>query len=419
MRSRAAVWALLLLFGIGVGAIALVGRGPSGEAALPALPVAGPASAATASMVGRDALVAPGTVEYRVAGDLPEPASSAPAYRLGADTAEEVVAGLAAALGLRGDVEATPAEWAVYDGSAGLHVARQPGLPWWYASVDGSRCAGPDTVVASDGPAPSACPDGVVAAEQAERAERAEAVAAAASSAPSRPGDTASCEMPPCPEGQACIQVCPDGSPVVEPPRPADLPTEDEAARIARRLLADLGLDAASLRVDDGFDRWFVTAEHRVGGLPVLGFESGVVVGRQGRVESANGHLGTPEHLGDYPLAGVGAGLERLRAGGVFGGGPGGDARMALAPDGPVECPPEASCVPSAPARPIVRTVTGVSLALLATGEHLVPAYVFAVDDGAGEPVVAVAGAHLTPLDAGRTDRGAAPAEPAEVPAGG
>src|SRR5205823_1120919 len=129
------------------------------------------------------------------------------------------------------------------------------------------------------------------------------------------------------------------------------------------------------------------------GGLPTSGWSWSVAVGPNREIANANGWLAAPEQGDDYPLAGVDAGLKRLKEN-PYGPGPVplGAAREQLMP----ECVAPDCASPT----PLVRTITGVRLGLLfaplAGGASpdrtlLVPAYLFDIKDGGTIPVLAVA----------------------------
>lgn len=381
MGDRRRMWSALVLLGLGVVSIVAVGREPG---RLPRLGV--PADMVhPASLQAGDAVLHAGPIVYEVDGPLDEPSGPVPAYSLVGTTDGAAVAALARTLGLEGEVRVDGHEWSVVDGRRGLHVARQPGLPWWYSVEDFTdlSVSAPPT----DGDlAACTCLEGTVCDCDGPAGP---------------PPDDIPCEMPPCPEGQACIQVCPQPPVPVVPPgaapapeRPSGLPDRATAEEVARTELARLGVDlgGAAARVDDGFDRWYVTFERRVGGLRAIGLDASAVIGPEQALLSASGHLARPDEVGRYPLAGLDVGLERLRAGRPTGAGWAAHDLAAVADD----CPPAAGCGPPVPE--VVRTVRSVELGLLLLGHHLVPAYLFGVAHGAWEPVVAVADEHLEPL---------------------
>lgn len=384
MRERAVLWAVIIGLVAGAVGVALVASGGDGDKPprLPALALAGD-GAERSSAFAADMPVRPGSVEYRVKGDLPDLPDRAAAWTLGRSLAVEQVASLAKALGVSGQVQNTEYGWLVKDGDRTLTVDKQAGHPWSYASV--ADCGGdPEGSVSSDGAVGCAKAGVAVSSPPATTVEP--------------------CPMPPCAPDQVCAQVCeppvpqPAPQPVPEPVRPADLPSKDEAERIGRQVLesAGLDLDGAVLRVDDGFTQWYVSAEPRVGGLPTISFAWSATVGPKGEVQGANGWLGSPARGEEYPLAGVQQGLERLRTGGGW---------------APYGGPRPMAVDTSEPIAPQIVTITGVRLGLMfaptADGDELllVPAYLFDLEDGGPIPVIAVADEFLPK-----------PPEPAPVP---
>ena len=294
-----------------------------------------------------------GRVEYRYDGDLPELDDEAAAWELAVekiDTSE--IEELAERLGADGDVERTEFGWHVEgDDGAQLDVQRSAGLPW------NTYVASPDTAVSSPG---VACPDDPEAREK-------------------------------------CV--------VEEPKRPTDLPSKAEAEDIARELFEELGvdLDGATVRVDDGFSVWNVTADPELDGMPVIGMTTAVAVGPKGVVQFANGWLTEPDKGDDYPLIGTKAALEKLQDEQV--------TTMLGAPEPMIaedcEGGPAVDCVIDpipVPTEPTVVELTDVRLGLQLFGSwdgdepaYLVPSYLFATEDGGELPVIAIEEEFLAP----------------------
>lgn len=402
MRERRVLWVVLAAFVVGlvaVAGLAAVDDDSGGPPRLPALAGASGGEAAGASTAS-DMAMRIGPVEYRVAGTLPSLPDHASAWDVGADIDADDVRRLAARLGVEGDIDTEDEfQWTVSDDEHTLSVSRTAGGSWNLGPRYDTVACGPDTVVSSD------------AAEARAIDERCAAVSASGSAGggvatePAPPATTVeACAMPDCPPEADCIQMCPEPTPVPVPPpdpeRPADLPSKAEAERIGVAFLSGAGLDVdgADVRVEDGFSQWIVAAEPRVGGLPTMGFGWSAAVGPKGVIEYANGWLGDPTEGAEYPLAGVDAGIERLKAGG------GGwapypmaaGAEPAIATDMPecVDCEPQ------------VRTITDVRLGLMfspvftadgmATDALLVPSYFFSFEDSEyEEPVIAVADEYL------------------------
>lgn len=464
MRTRVTALAAVVAFALAVATVAVL-AGRDGGQDLIKLPLGSASFAsdgAATTMESRRAMLAPGfgAVEYEVAGTLPELASTAPAYRLGSTASEDDVRTLGRALGLDGDVRQDGARaWVLTDGDLELRVERVPGLPWYLAT----SC--PEPAVGSDG-----APDAAVAS--------CEGVAVATQVAgidPARPvcEDGAVCSVPPSPavalapapvpsptpsattftavgeavaRPQAATAVCadpvkcaepaplpPDGPPPTlapvpppaPPPRPADLPSRTEAEGLARALFERLGAGTEGFEMQEGWATWEAWVEPRLDGFRVYGTSHSVSIGSKGAVVRANGFLGRPERIGDYPLVGVEEALERLRNPTASGGvgfvadgvavldsaSSGGSAGAAISPEEGAKLEaggggtepaigdcgdPAVSCVPppdlaAEPPEPIVQTVTGVHLALLQIDAVLAPVYVFELEGG-GEtfPVPAV-----------------------------
>ncbi|HYN17556.1 MAG TPA: hypothetical protein VEY96_05680, partial [Actinomycetes bacterium] len=193
------------------------------------------------------------------------------------------------------------------------------------------------------------------------------------------------------------------------PWRPVDLPSREQAERIARDLAAKAGLelDGAQVRVTDAYAARLVSIAPSVGGLPTAGFAWRVSVGSKGRIQHASGYLATPVRADTYPLIGVAEGFERLKRIPPIG--------PLLRADAPaiekLPCP-QGSKVDCAakPLRARVATVTGARLGLqlapaLAKGNrpadvaYLLPAYLFELEGGWTDvrPVIAVQDRYLTP----------------------
>jgi hypothetical protein len=176
---------------------------------------------------------------------------------------------------------------------------------------------------------------------------------------------------------------------VEEPKRPEGMPSKAEAEQEGRDLLRKLGvdLDHATVRVDDGFSSWNVTADAEVDGMPVVGMSTSVAIGPHGRVEYANGWLGDPSKGDDYPLITAKAALQQLQDQQVT------TMMMPVCEDAAASCPaPE----------PMTVEVTDVDLGLQLfwVGEdepvYLVPSFIFTTDDGGQLPVIAVEERYLT-----------------------
>lgn len=449
MRERGVLWVVLagMVAGlVGIAAVAASG-GSDRPARLPVLAIGGAAGGgAESKMAASDSMLMPvRPVQYRVAGDLPALDDHARAWHVGSAVSKDDIVRLADALGLDGaKVTRDGDSWTAATDDRQLRVESGAGLPWYLgpapmcgpvaksmpaespASSEPPReltaeeacaMASSGTVSSSGGaatagtgsptgageptqPCGSPCPDGAKCSTPPCQTRPEPGTTEPAPDPGDRPSQPEqSCDMPPCPPGQACIQMCPRPAPMPvpapEPQRRADLPTKADAEQLGRSFLARAGLDlaSASVRVDDGFSQWVVAADPTVGGLPTIGLTWSVGIGPRGRVEFAGGYLADPTKGDDYPLVGMQAALERLQANpyGGFGWSPDPEPMIAAA-DAP-------TCEGCPSTEPQVRTIVGVRLGLLfapvfaADGPPreavLVPAYLFQTDeehDATGPP---------------------------------
>jgi hypothetical protein len=429
MRERRVLWVVLAAFVVGmiaVAGLAAVDDGSSGSGPHRLPPLAFGAAGRDAAAPAATSMLARGPVEYRVAGSLPSLPDHASAWTVGNGVDVETVRRLASALGVKGAPKEDDTAWTVQDGTHQLRVEKQAGAPWSFSPW--MPDCGPDSSVSSDGTVSCGSASGSGSASAGSSG-----TASATATVVAPPATSVEpCPMPDCPPGTACAQVCPTPTPTPtpeplpvpepeQPERPADLPSKAEAERIARDVLTKTGLDldAADVRVDDGFSQWMISADPRVGGLPTQGMGTSVAVGPKGEIQFANGWLGDPTEGDDYPLAGVQAGIERLKSGYPGGGWspyPGGP-EPAIATDMPVcaDCPPQ------------VRTITGVRLGLqfspvftengMPVDALLVPSYFFRFDDSEFEaPVVAVSDEFLPKRPEVKPEPAPMPVEPNSGP---
>jgi hypothetical protein len=256
-------------------------------------------------------------IEYRLEGTLPELDGEHVAYRFVNDGIDrDRVARLADLLGVKGATEVTEwGDWMITGDDLVLTVSAQPGHPW-YLSPKPVEIA-PDQAVVG------------------------------------------------------CIDdTCP------APVRPEGLPTAKEAETIGSAFLRKVGVDLArttGLRINDGFDTWYLSAGAVVGDLPVLGMEWSVGVGPHGRIAFANGWLDGPARGDTYPLIGTTAAVDHLRA-------------QWSALDTPGAVNPAIlrcmDCPDGGPVEPFVHVLTNVHLAYQLLGADLVPSYAFGSADG-------------------------------------
>jgi len=202
-------------------------------------------------------------------------------------------------------------------------------------------------------------------------------------------------------------KILPDGSCEQKPfpPPPPGVPTDDEAEARLGRILDQLGVDAASGRFSvaeagEPVYQRVVSFEPAVDGLPLRDLTTTIGFGGDGRIEFANGYLGTFEKVGDYPLVGLGEALERHQRGFV-----GGDARTAT---GTGVAEPAIDPAPAA----------GTPVAVASDSGSSTPGSTVSSGSGSSDRAGGSGGAGQTePGSAGSTD--VAPVPPEEVPAPG
>ena len=322
------------------------------------------AQSAPAGDSAASSLLYPGfRIRYEAAPGLPDLRGPAAAYEAKAEIDRDDAERLASAFGVKGSPKrADDASWHVQDGTRSAYISTHT-LGDWSVSE-----------------APTATP--------------------ASGSVSSCPGAPPGAEI-----------ACDSGSkplPGAEPEIPPDLPSPAAAEKRARALLDEAGVeiaDGAKATVSDPTSEGItVTFEIEVDGTPAPGMGQNVTLGSGGVVKFASGTLATFDDIGDYPLVGTEAGIERMQqAYGAAGevtilGGP------EAVPDG-VE-PQEQ-----------VQVIEGVRLVLMPAfpmcpGQpmYLVPAYQFTLRGGEPGPVFnAVAEEHL--VDSGAADRRAPQAE--------
>jgi hypothetical protein len=374
-RPLLVLWGVLAVLAVAVGGIVVAGGGDDDPPKLAiALGAGGSLAEADAATAGGASSMA-AWVHYVAGADLPALGGTGPAFRLSGDVTLEGLREVAAVLGVDGHpVEEPPGSgaWAV-TGSDGSLLGAGPhgGGGWWYTS--GSLTA----ATRGDGGGTSASPAGCA------------------------------------PDG-----ACPEPFPAPEPfVPPADLPTEQEARRIALDLFEHLGVDVAGAQVtvEGPGDAWYVSLEPPVEGLVVAGYAFHAAVGSKGEVVSAGGLLNRPTKLGDYPTVDTGAAVDRLNEQ-SSGFGDGREPGVAIdaaecATTGGAEPAPhpgsvsaDGGCAPAAPAGPTevvlheAERILVVVPAFDDTSEgYLVPGYRFRGDEIGWVDVVAVDDDSLLP----------------------
>ena len=302
------------------------------------------------------AVVGPPPV-YRLTGPLPDLGPAAPVARLTAGDVDEArVARIAAALGLDAPVRRT---------DDGFEVAGDTGTVMVSPSAIGVTVSWYEHA-----PPGTTHPDGG--------------------------------EVPGCDPGAG---PCPDepGRPA-PPPAPRALPDPAGAERIARDLLARMGVNTSGWEVkvvdadtavacSPGTDcipqpsvvfQRTVTLSPTIDGIATTGLEWGVAVGDEGRVLGLWGTIAETEPLGTYPLRTTARAFEDLQAGRDVVGGVMAFAERAGRPEPAIEPPPTRAEieVSGVRLRRMVVTHAGDGTALL------VPVYEFLSPDG--HPVAAV-----------------------------
>jgi hypothetical protein len=223
-----------------------------------------------------------------------------------------------------------------------------------------------------------------------------------------------------------------DPMPSVECPPPAppvNVPTKAEAEAKGRALATAAGFGDLDLRWESTSDQWGASTSARLvlDGVATeeIWFSAGF--GAEGRVQYANGLLGTPAKVGSYPRVGTNAAFATLQSGqnsmirtlaepvpagamakdavSSIGGGATTGMVEGVAP-GVVsvapECGPAVDCPPMSPVVPTTITLTGVDESLMSVygsdeAMYLVPAYRFTADDGGWYPVSAIDPAFIAP----------------------
>lgn len=295
---------------VGLGVLVLGACGPedSGSGASrerPALPSFSPAGAAAqgsstmamegsaAPLVARDMSYPARPVEYRLAGGVEAGRSTAPAYRIepGERPDDAAMRRIAEALGMQGTPVEEDGQLVLRDGAAERRLTFPvPGQGWSY---DSGSLGSLDKVTSSVG------------------------------SAVCRPDGT-------------CEETSSSAPPPPPPPALPDLPSKDEARAIALRFAERIGLDATAREVGgEPSYGWTVVLTPDVGGLPVRGMETYVVIGSRGAIVNGSGAFMTVEKVADYPLASVADAFERsgLADGGGWVGIAGGGREPAIAVD--------------------------------------------------------------------------------------
>jgi hypothetical protein len=337
MRRSPVVFGLVLGTIVGAAGAAVLAATDGRSESLPKLPFLAPARAPAGRAPG------PSGLEYRVRGRLPDLDGRSRAYTLGTRPGRGAVERLATALGVHGAVRADANGWTVREQPRLVRVDSRPGLPWFLATFPGPCVivSGPPRGAT---PVPSGAGSPVVTGPASRRPN---------------PGSS----LPPV--HTDCPETDPGSVDSAAParPRPADLPSREEAERTGYEALRRAGVGRAwAVQTFDLGSAWRVEVDPAVDGVPAAGYSWRATVGPGGRVVQASGYLARPSATDAYPLVGTKAGLERLR-------------EVA-----PVRLPPTPCC------NEVPGTVVVVKLGLMHVGANLVPAYLFELE-GAPTPV--------------------------------
>ena len=399
-----AITATLVILLVGALAMMAVARSaPRSGGDLPLLPAPGGSAAGDAESLSIAAAPAPTTL----APGVRAPATEAPAYRLNPGASDNIATALSVALGITAGSESRSDERRVLvvdkDTDRVLHISQEPGSPWSLSRGDPDCFDRPDSSVSSDGSvscAPSS--SGSSGPGQVGGSEPSQGSGSSGSSeGPS--GDQVRCPPVDCPEGQACAQVCPDPTPVGDPPpaQPVDLPSPEAAETRTREVLRALGLQVVRTTLAAAPDgtAWQVLAEVSVGGITAVGMDTHLSIGEGGEVVAGSGMLPDVELLGRYPLVDADEALQRLQAtqsptspGSMQGG---------IEPD--LGAPEPAIGAPAFPEAVGPTSATGIRLVLLLqlgnledrSGSYLVPAYLIDASDGSVFTVAAATDEYL------------------------
>lgn len=268
----------------------------------------GEAAGAPASSTSRtaDAMYYPGPIvipDRLLAGQPTE----GPVHTVSGGATEDRIAALARALGVVGTVQSDGEGWTVGEGDRVLRVFRQAGHPWYLGPDKTRGIAVAEPAPATVTPQPDEPADTPVSSEPCREGEKCE-----------EPVSSEPCEKdctepgcPPAPDGAE-----PYCAPRPEPTKPPQ-PTDEEARLTAQRVFDAAGLTDPKVTINDAWSGKEVVGAPVVGGLPTVGFETRVTVELGGRVQYANGMLGTTQLKDTYPLL---APRESVERGGYYGG---------------------------------------------------------------------------------------------------
>jgi hypothetical protein len=315
MRTRTVLPVVGTVAAVTALAVTVALVGPDGHRSPRPLRLAagGAASGAAQDSASLGAPKAAGGSGYTLTGALPagQP-DDAPAYTLPKGPADsDVVAALARAL-----KAGTPVRSGDGWRAGGLFVSGDAGRSWWFApcAVDLPVSSDPDSPVSSDSRV------GCATAEPAPPVPAEGSGGGSAPSAGSADGsagvapDTASDTPVPSPGTKSSTRDgtstgstpdAPPATPVPAEPSPAPEPdpvSKDVVRAAAEPVFAALGLDISKARVEGWPYGGSATLTPTVGGLEAVGLETSVQVDRDGKVQGANGWLGTPDKGDTYPL---------------------------------------------------------------------------------------------------------------------
>jgi hypothetical protein len=209
---------------------------------------------------------------WRLEGELPEGPSFGQIHLLPAGgTTRSFVSALANSLGMSGQPQHLSNGWYLVSGSTELSVSDLSGRRWTYSN--------------------HGCLAGPVLNPQMG------AVCAVAQSAPPIPPITSANSAP----GSSGLNASPTASPPVPAPEPATVP-ENIARRAARPVLAAVGVNPASARVETAGGQCSVVFSPEVAGSTVLGLQTRVSMDEHAQIVDASGWLAISTTGSTYPL---------------------------------------------------------------------------------------------------------------------
>jgi hypothetical protein len=240
------------------------------------------AVAADASGKGGAPGSSPGGSGWRLEGKLPDGPSSGQVHLLPAGSAtRDFVSALARSLGMSGPPQHLKDGWYLVSGTTELSVSELAGRRWTYSN--------------------HGCLAGPVLNPQMSTA------CAVAQSVPAMPPTPSTNSTP----GGSGLNAPPTASQPGRAPEPAPVP-ENIARRTARPVLAAVGVNPGSARVETAGDQRSVVFSPEVAGFTVLGLETRVSMDEHAQIVDASGWLATSTMGATYPLISARQGYNQL-----------------------------------------------------------------------------------------------------------